>query len=83
MLLLTTGDIAEEEVPCALVEFQSSAISRVATSTFGSESDLMSTALGQAALLEAAGSELAMQRAGVHTGVAPPSGDAWHFGDRR
>ena len=45
MSFLTIGDIAKEEVPCALVEFQSSTISRVISSTLASESASLSTAL--------------------------------------
>ena len=42
---MTTGDIAREEVPCALVEFQSSTISRVVKSTLASEAASLSAAL--------------------------------------
>ena len=42
---LTTSDVAQGEVPCALVEFQSATISRVVKSTLASESVSLSTAL--------------------------------------
>ena len=42
---LTTGDVTCGEVPCALVEFQSTTISRVVKSTLASESASLSTAL--------------------------------------
>jgi hypothetical protein len=42
---LTTSEVLQEEVPCALVEFQSSTISRVVKSTLASESASLSIAL--------------------------------------
>jgi hypothetical protein len=42
---LTTGDVTRGEVPCALVEYQSTTISRVVKSTLASESASLSTAL--------------------------------------
>jgi hypothetical protein len=42
---LTTGDITKGEVPCALVEFQSTTILRVMKSTLASEFASLSTAL--------------------------------------
>ena len=45
MSFLPTGDVTKEEVPFALVEYQSTTISRVVKSTLASESVSLSTAL--------------------------------------
>jgi hypothetical protein len=45
MSFLTTGDLTKGEVPGALVEYQSTTISRVVKSTLASESASLSTAL--------------------------------------
>ncbi len=62
---LTTSDVAQGEVPCALVEFQSATFSRVVKSTLAKLFGFVLNGAGQAVVLELAGPKFVACRTAV------------------